>query len=158
MKPTEFRSKMSKIAHPQGQQRYEVSFGKRLEANPILPESQPTSDVPLFQPTPRESIDRRVKDPAKRDFLLVGGCSPGSYTLTSTADHSVDPASEITLSPEGGIYASGTIVTVTANTSDENTYCFDVWTGNVPAGHETDNPLTITMDSNKTLTATFKLV
>ncbi|MFX0135863.1 MAG: CFI-box-CTERM domain-containing protein, partial [Candidatus Hodarchaeota archaeon] len=29
------------------------------------------------------------------------------------------------------------------------------WTGDVPSGHENDNPITITMDSDKTITASF---
>lgn len=32
---------------------------------------------------------------------------------------------------------------------------FSAWSGDVPSGHETDNPLTITMDGPKSLTATF---
>jgi len=32
---------------------------------------------------------------------------------------------------------------------------FDGWTGDVPSGHENDNPLTVTMDSNKSIGAHF---
>jgi len=35
---------------------------------------------------------------------------------------------------------------------------FNGWTGNVPAGHENDNPVTITMDSYKSITANFVIV
>jgi uncharacterized repeat protein (TIGR02543 family) len=34
-------------------------------------------------------------------------------------------------------------------------YRFSGWTGDVPSGHENDNPIMITMDSNKSLTANF---
>jgi hypothetical protein len=50
-------------------------------------------------------------------------------------------------------YDSGTEVAITA-TADTN-YRFSGWTGDVPSGHENDNPITITMDSDKSITANF---
>ncbi len=46
------------------------------------------------------------------------------------------------------------VVTLTA-VPNENKH-FEEWSGDVPAGHETDNPLSITMDTCKSITATFK--
>jgi len=61
----------------------------------------------------------------------------------------------VTKSPDEENYASGTEVTLTATPSTG--YHFVSWSGDVPTGHETDNPLTITIDSDKTITATFAI-
>jgi len=58
-------------------------------------------------------------------------------------------------SPDKEHYNHGTSVELTANPNDG--YTFSVWTGDVPEGQETDNPLTIVMDSDKNLTANFTL-
>ncbi|MFX0208655.1 MAG: CFI-box-CTERM domain-containing protein, partial [Candidatus Hodarchaeota archaeon] len=60
-----------------------------------------------------------------------------------------------TTEPAAGtyIYDTGTEVTITA-TPDTN-YRFSGWTGDVPSGHENDNPIIITTDSDKTITANF---
>ena len=47
------------------------------------------------------------------------------------------------------------VVQLTATPSAS--YNFTGWTGNVPVGHESDNPLTLTMDANKTITANFSI-
>lgn len=57
-------------------------------------------------------------------------------------------------SPWSYTYNSGTEVNITATPDIE--YRFTVWTGDVPQGHESDNPLTMTMDSDKSVTAHFK--
>lgn len=53
----------------------------------------------------------------------------------------------------GGVYTSGQSVVITATENTGST--FVGWTGNVSG---TSNPLTITMDSDKTITATFNLL
>jgi len=60
-----------------------------------------------------------------------------------------------TTNPSPGIhsYLGMTEVTVTAQTDDN--YRFSEWTGDVPLGQENDNPITITMDSDKSITANF---
>jgi len=60
-----------------------------------------------------------------------------------------------TTDPSPGIYShlGGTEVTVAALPDDN--YRFSEWTGDVPTGHENDNPITITMDSAKNLIANF---
>ncbi len=71
------------------------------------------------------------------------------YTLTvgTTTNGS------ITLSPEGGTYDSGTVVTVTA--TPDSGYKFVAFTG---ASTSTTSPVQITMDGNKTIGATFELI
>lgn len=50
-------------------------------------------------------------------------------------------------------YATNTIVNLTA--TPDGTDVFAGWSGDVPAGHENDNPVAITMSSSKNVTATF---
>jgi len=69
------------------------------------------------------------------------------YNLTVNVPN--DWEGEVTLSEEGP-YTEGTEVTLTATSADG--YVFDKWSGDV---EETDNPVTITMDSDKTVTANF---
>jgi uncharacterized repeat protein (TIGR02543 family) len=56
-------------------------------------------------------------------------------------------------SPESHVYDYGTEVSITA--TPDTGYRFSGWTGEVPSGHEDDNPVTITMDADKTITASF---
>jgi uncharacterized repeat protein (TIGR02543 family) len=74
--------------------------------------------------------------------------SATNYALSAIAS----PTSEgsVTLSPSGGSYTSGTNVTATAIPG--NGYSFTGWSGSVT---DTTNPLTIIMNSNKTITANF---
>lgn len=69
----------------------------------------------------------------------------------------------ITISPPGGgtvrkdpdktSYDSGDKVSLTATANKG--YIFDGWTGDVPQDHQIDNPLSITMESDKIITANF---
>lgn len=52
-----------------------------------------------------------------------------------------------------GYYAKGASVTVTA--TPDGGYSFSGWSGEVPAGHELDNPLTLTLDRTRSITANF---
>jgi hypothetical protein len=84
--------------------------------------------------------------------ILLFNCSPESeptmYTLTVTSN----PTEGGTISPSGGEYEDGTVLTirVTPNTN----YEFDRWSGSV-SGRETS--LSITMDSNKSIVGNFVL-
>jgi len=71
------------------------------------------------------------------------------YTLTT----SVNPAGSgsISLNPSGGTYDAGSVVTLTANPNPD--YEFDHWSGDLSGS---DNPTTITMNSDKNVTAHFK--
>jgi lysyl endopeptidase len=80
---------------------------------------------------------------------IGGGTPPVQYTLTT---NTVGQGS-ITLNPPGGTYDEGTVVTLTAVPASG--WQFDGWSGDLTG---TTNPTTITMNSNKTVTATFSEV
>ena len=63
-----------------------------------------------------------------------------------------------TTDPSPGVYShfGGTEVTITA--IPDNDYRFSSWTGDVPQGHENDNPITITMDLDKSIKANFSAI
>ncbi|MBN1343024.1 MAG: hypothetical protein JXQ73_10115 [Phycisphaerae bacterium] len=61
---------------------------------------------------------------------------------------------DVTIDPNQAEYLPDDAVTLTA--VPEPGRSFGGWSGSVPAGHEMDNPLIITMDSDKRITATFK--
>jgi hypothetical protein len=71
-----------------------------------------------------------------------------NYTLTIT----VTGNGNVSASPTGPIYTYGTVVTLTATASPG--WNFTGWGGNLSGS---TNPTTITMDSNKAVTATFTL-
>lgn len=75
-----------------------------------------------------------------------------TYTLTTNVNPS--GSGSVTKNPDNTSYTHGENVTLTA--SANTSYALFRWTGDVPLGHENDNPLSITMDSDKTLTAHFK--
>ena len=89
----------------------------------------------------------------------------GGYTDTSTITVTDDPIEQYTvttsvvgsgtvsLSPAGGTYDAGTVVTLTASASSG--YQFDGWSGSVSS---TANPLSVTVNSNLSITATFSEV
>jgi len=56
----------------------------------------------------------------------------------------------------GGWCATGTTVTMTPIADPD--FAFAGWTGDVPAGHEEDNPLRVTMDQPRSVTARFRPV
>lgn len=68
------------------------------------------------------------------------------YTLTVT----VSPAEGGTVSPSGGTYDTGSVVTLTATPATG--YAFDQWSGDVSGNVTSAN---ITMDANKSVTANF---
>lgn len=102
--------------------------------------------------------------------VTVDGASQGaitSYTFNNvTANHTIaatfKPATvnftlsvsavngTVALSPAGGTYASGTVVTLTATPSSG--FAFSNWGGDATG---TANPTTVTMNSNKTVSANF---
>ncbi len=77
---------------------------------------------------------------------ISGGVPPVQYTLTT---NTVGNGS-ITLNPPGGVYDEGTVVTLTA--APDPGWQFDNWSGDLSG---TANPATITMNSDKTVTANF---
>jgi len=71
-------------------------------------------------------------------------------TTTYTLDINISGHGTVKLSPEGGVYNEGVVVTI--NPYPENGYRFDSWSGDLTG---TENPATITMDGNKSVTVTF---
>jgi len=71
-----------------------------------------------------------------------------SYTLTVTISPS--GSGTVTRNPDLAGYSAGTVVTLTANPGAG--YAFSSWSGAVTG---TANPTTVTMNSNKSVTATF---
>lgn len=71
------------------------------------------------------------------------------YVLTATAGPNGTVASE----PDQFVYEAGTTVYVIPE--GDTGYHFASWTGDVPAGQESDNPLVLTMDADKTVEAAF---
>jgi len=71
-----------------------------------------------------------------------------TYTLTT----SVSPAGKGTVSPSSGTYVAGTSVTLTATAASASGYNFSYWSG---TDNNAINPTTVTMTSNKSVTAYF---
>ncbi|MEM9259732.1 MAG: carbohydrate-binding domain-containing protein, partial [Bacteroidota bacterium] len=78
-------------------------------------------------------------------LIFDGGTPPTNYTLSLNA-----PNGSISLNPSGGVYPAGTVVTLTA--SADAGYSFDNWSGDLSGSN---NPIQITMDGNKNVTANF---
>jgi len=80
------------------------------------------------------------------DKTVTATFTQDTYTLTVNTEGN----GSVDLSPAGGSYSSGTVVTLTANADPD--WTFDGWSGDL--GGST-NPEAITMDDNKNVTATF---
>jgi hypothetical protein len=75
-------------------------------------------------------------------------------TLNTTASLTVIAShGSVTRNPDQPTFDLGTDVTLTP--VPDAGYSFTTWSGNVPAGHETDNPLHVTMDVDRVITAHF---
>ena len=86
---------------------------------------------------------------ATQDYIAI----LNTYTLTTEVNPT--DGGSITKNPDQTSYTHGDTVELTATVNTG--YTFSGWTGDVPSGHESDNPLSITMDSNKILTAIFTI-
>ena len=82
--------------------------------------------------------------------IVLAGTDLLSYSLSVTSSHGT-----VTKVPVQQIYQYGTSVQLTP--TPDSMYHFVTWSGDVPAGHETDNPLTVVMNQNRTITAFFAL-
>ena len=101
-----------------------------------------------FQPT--DFSNGRAFNGCIRNLQIYNGnVNVTVYSLTVNATHG-----SVTKSPNlSSYYVAGSTVQLTPVPAAK--YSFTGWTGDVPVGHENDNPLTLTMDANKTLTAVF---
>jgi uncharacterized delta-60 repeat protein len=83
------------------------------------------------------------------DSTVNNICEAAKVTLTISA------ATGGTTDPVPDIYAYYIGTEAHVEAVPDTGYRFDEWTGDVPSGHEGDNPVTILMDSNKSIEATF---
>ncbi|MCX7045768.1 MAG: lamin tail domain-containing protein [Candidatus Sumerlaeota bacterium] len=86
--------------------------------------------------------------------IIGGSWAPASIAFRTLAVHTLTvfvTSGTIHLTPSASHYDHGTDVQLYAEASSG--CLFAHWTGDVPPGHETDNPLIITMDADKALTA-----
>jgi hypothetical protein len=159
MKPAEFRRKMAIIAHPQATQRFESEYGKPIVPDNALSDAPPPVSGEMLQQAPADNRDRRVVTPKARGYSVVGlaggggGGGGGSvrYVLYLMVDTDHDALATATLSPSGIEFEAGSIVVATAIPSSG--YHFVQWDLSWGSLSSTDNPLSVTMDSNKTITA-----
>jgi uncharacterized repeat protein (TIGR02543 family) len=92
---------------------------------------------------------------------IIGGCIAAVVAVvavatpkpTYTLNVSVNPPEAGSVVPSGGQYESG--LQITLNATPASGYTFDYWGG---AASGSSNTLNITMNSNKTITAHFKIV
>jgi hypothetical protein len=96
-----------------------------------LPLADPT---PTFTPTPVPSSTPILPEWVTLTLDSVGG-------------------GDATANPEQDAYEPGSVVTLNAKADGVR---FTHWSGDVPAGNETANPLDLVMDTNKSLTAHFE--
>lgn len=90
-----------------------------------------------------------IVDQGGLDALMSGaGTADSSQTYTLTI--ATSGSGSVELNPSGGSYQSGTVVQATATPSSG--WTFTGWSGDVDGE---DNPVSIYMNSNKTITATF---
>lgn len=88
-----------------------------------------------------------------RQFRQTEWQSKGTWTINATTMYNLTINSSngsVTCSPSSSTYSPNTVVTLTANPASG--YRFSNWSGDLTG---TANPATITMNSNKTVTATF---
>jgi hypothetical protein len=81
--------------------------------------------------------------------IVLAGTDLNTYSLMVNATNGT-----VTKLPDYQSYQYGTNVRLTANPADSS-YHFVAWSGDVPTGHETDNPLTVIMNQNRAITASF---
>ena len=106
-----------------------------------------------------------VGNPDQQTTTLTLGAADVSatahYAECTTLAATVYPvgAGTLTVAPlpncGGDRYRPGTAVTLSVTPASGKT--FQGWSGDVPAGHTADNPLTVTMDRNRSLTALFEI-
>ena len=114
-----------------------------------------TLTVPAGAAADTYDIVGTVQDGEENILTTVGGDSSinvggvVTYTLTTA----VSPAGSGTVSPSSGTYAAGTVVTLTATAAAD--YSFSSWSG---TDNNAINPTTVTMTSDKSVTAYFTVV
>jgi hypothetical protein len=106
----------------------------------------PTLSAHTMSPLARTVAGPVTGDVTGQDFTSTPNTDA---VLTVHANHG-----SVTKEPDQATYTLGTNVTLTP-VPDEG-HVFADWSGDVPAGHTTDNPLHLTMDQDRTVTARFE--
>ncbi len=99
--------------------------------------------------SPAISSDGTIYVGSWDNYLYAIG--PVSYSITVN----VIDSGAVSKNPDKPFYNSEESVTLTATPSTG--FHFIGWKGDIAQGHETDNPLRVTMDAHKTITATFEI-
>lgn len=94
-----------------------------------------------------EAADGDPYDVSDSTFAIQQATVQYTLTISATTGGTTDPT------PGGHDYNDGTPVEVDA--LPNSGYLFSYWSGDVSAGHETDNPVTVTVDGDKSITANF---
>jgi hypothetical protein len=88
-------------------------------------------------------------------LLFIMGCSSGNETEGETTQYNLsivaNPSEGGSFSPESGKYDEGSSINIQASPS--NGYSFKEWIGSIQSE---ENPVMVTMDSNKNITAVFE--
>ncbi|MEW6619684.1 MAG: right-handed parallel beta-helix repeat-containing protein [bacterium] len=99
-------------------------------------------------------INSNDPDESTVDFTASGnGITPPPNQYTLNVNCNPTNGGWVSLNPAGGVYNQGQEVTLTAN--PYSGYQFDFWSGDVSGN---TNPIKITMNSNKNITANFKQI
>ncbi|MDH7562612.1 MAG: InlB B-repeat-containing protein [Caldisericota bacterium] len=130
---------------------FEVPYGGFLESLP-QPPTRAGHTFLGWNCSPDGSGDWfSINSPIFGDLTLFAQWEVNKYRLSI----SIEGKGEV-LVPEDDSFEFGSQVSLTATPSPG--YQFDQWKGDVPDGHERDNPLILKVDSDKTLTAVFREV
>lgn len=98
----------------------------------------------LFDRSTGSIVDQEALD------AIMEGAGAGDPNANYTLTVSTSGSGTVSLNPSGGVYLSGTTVTVTATAASG--WDFIGWSGDLSGS---TNPATITMNSNKSITASF---
>ena len=101
----------------------------------------------------KDGAELTITSPSNGRHINSGDANVIGLTVESTVVQyglAVDTAGQGAVTPSGGSYASGTLVQLTAN--PDPGWQFSQWSGDISG---TANPVEITMNSNKAISATF---
>jgi uncharacterized repeat protein (TIGR02543 family) len=123
----------------------EVAFNGTSTGFTVNSNTKITATVPVGATTGKISVAKSGNAAFSASNFTV--TTPATqYTLTANNTGS----GNVTLSPSGGVYDAGTVVTLTETPASG--WIFSGWSGDLTGSA---NPATITMDANKNFTATF---